>query len=497
MPMIVSSKSVATRPGVYGLIVRPPAVIKATGTGVACIVGQFPWGPTGIVFDASDDGDRLLTLAPPGMSRLGSGYLAITGKAWPDLRVVRVVGPSGTQKASATLLATATPIVVVTLKYVGAAGNSVIVTKSAASDGNTNHFNVTATVTGASGTTTDFFQNLNVSGVGADVLPTDFSSTRLVGAITKSNTGIPDVQSVTCSTGADGTVTSSDYVGTIGTGDKGLALTESVDDINVVFFDDPGNTIRAACNTGMLAHVDGLQSRIGFITGNSGQTAAAAQADVASYRSVNLGYIDPWPFQSADSDGSKQIGPGASWAASVAAQLSPSTKISWRAPEVLAMLGGIIDLEANRGNAAATNSAAGVITLIKTKTGGHAFEVDNNTNTPVDPTEYSLTRTRMGQYVLISILDSLQSNVNGPNVPATQQPVVNAIEHFMDALKRAKDNDPAHNPYVLDYKVEDIVSANPQNELRAGDFSVPVSFVTDAGMQKIFVPLQYGETVVP
>ena len=64
---------------------------------------------------------------------------------------------------------------------------------TAASDGDANHFNLEATVTGASGTTTDLIENVNVSGVGADALPTQtqLDQLLLIGSVTKSSAGVP------------------------------------------------------------------------------------------------------------------------------------------------------------------------------------------------------------------------------------------------------------------------------------------------------------------
>ena len=64
----------------------------------------------------------------------------------------------------------------------------------AASDGDANHFNVTVTVTGASGATTDKIENINISGVGADDYPTsdaDLAKLALVGGFTVNAAGRP------------------------------------------------------------------------------------------------------------------------------------------------------------------------------------------------------------------------------------------------------------------------------------------------------------------
>ena len=76
MGVFINSRSSAVRHAVFAEERTPPAVIQAVGTGVTGLVGQFPWGPDDSVIQPTDPADRGLILAPPGMSRIGSGWLA-------------------------------------------------------------------------------------------------------------------------------------------------------------------------------------------------------------------------------------------------------------------------------------------------------------------------------------------------------------------------------------------------------------------------------------
>src|SRR6266849_5236162 len=121
----------------------------------------------------------------------------------------------------------------------------------------------------------------------------------------------------------------------------------------------PSPSIRAI-GTGVCAIV--LQSPWGpdqALTTPSGlkdlyDTIAPAGMDRtwSGYRSVRTVYTDPWVYVLDDVDGTKRLVPSAPFAASVAAQLSPSTSIAWKDPEVLAMLDAIVDVEFDRGNGA-------------------------------------------------------------------------------------------------------------------------------------------------
>ncbi len=487
--LFVSSKSQATRHGVYAIRKTSPAVVKATGFGTAAIVEKFSWGPSQTLTSPTSVADLLLTIAPPGMTRTDPGYMAVTNKAFPFLKYVRVLGSTAI-KAFATINKTGpTALIVVTLKYEGTEGNAVVITIGAASDGDANHFNITATVTGASGTTTDLIENYNVSGTGADssLSTTDLAKLRLIGAVTKSSAGLPILGSTTCTGGTNGTIDATTYVGTIGTGDKGLAKLEGSKAIDHVFFGDPGNSLRAAANAGMKAHVDARTDRIGYINGDSGMTAAAAQTDVANYRSRNLMYCDPYVYVFDDVTGAKTLVTSASFAGAISSQLSPSTSIAWKNAEAVAILGGIVDLEADRGDASATNTAAGISTFMREEEGGYTIEAAVVTIAPSSPADADHTSTRMGIYIARSVTKSLRPLIDAPNVPANQQDGVDAITTFMEVLKGNAGRDPNHTPHVIDYAIGDLGNENPDVEIAAGDYSIPLASTFSSGMKRIFL----------
>jgi len=494
MPVFVSSTSSVTRHGVFAIQRTQAPVVRRAGTGVVCMVAQLPWGPDGQLIEEGD-GDRGLVIAPPGMSRTGSGYLSTIRKAWPTLLLSRVLGTAAAIGFSQLTAAGPVNIVKVHGKYKGAAINSAVATVSAASDGDSNHFDLSVTVTGASGSTTDTFKNLNYSGVGSDSTP-DFSQTRLVGSITKDTSGRPANGTYTFSTGAEGTIDGAAYTGTAGTGDKGIALAESDNRIRHILTDDSGNSLRAAVNAALVTHAETLGDRVAYLNGDSGLSAAATQSDVANYRSTRAIYVDPWTRIYDDTDGTtKRLVPPAAWAASVAAQVSPSTSIAWKHPEVQAMLRGIVELESNRGSAAGANTTAGIVTIIKEETGGWTFEAGDVTNSPVDPTQRTLARTRMGDYIAVSVVRSWRAQTDAPNVPQNQFELVQSLDNFMSALKLAQDGDPNHNPHVLDYAILPPAAYNPQVDLDAGQYVVPLDVKTSSAMERIFLSIRHGETV--
>jgi phage tail sheath protein FI len=494
MPVFVTSFS-QQRHAAYAIELAPPSMLVPSSTGIAGMVGQFAWGPVGSVFTPGTRKDLYNTFAPAGMSRSTTGFQALQRKAFPTIKVVRAEHSTSVAATVALQTAGSVTVVNVTAKYPGLAGNSLTATVALASDGNVNHFNLTVTVTGASGTTSDFFQNLNYSGTGANSTPS-FANTLLVGNIAFAASGVPAVGTTSFATGSDVAVVLIDYIGTQGLTDQGLALFESDTTVRHIFDDDPGNTIRATVNAGILAHVQFMGDRVAYINGPSGQTAAAAQTDVATYRSTRVVYCDPWVYINDEVTGNKTLVPSASFAASVGSQLPTSTSIAWKNSEVTSgMLNGIVDVEFNRGNNAGANTAAGIATFQREALGGFSIEAGVVTQAAVDPTRARLSRTRIGDLVATTFVAQTRPMIDAPNVPFNQNAIILAVENLLSSLKNAQNFDPNHHDHILDYKIGDIKSANTAQDYANGLFIVPVQIQTPSGIEELFLSIQFGENV--
>lgn len=490
MPVWISSTSAARRHAAYAIERTPNAAVRAIGTGVAAMVAQLPWGPDGSkVTTPAGSKDMLYTFAPPGMDHTGAGYLSMIGKGWPTLKIVRALGPTATQ-ATAPL----GTIVTVVARYNGAAGNSLVATVSNASDGNPNHFCLVVQIVGPSGHTSESYDNLDYSGA-ADHSAPSFASAYLVGGITRQNSGLPQNGTYTFSGGNDGTPNALSYTGTAGTGNAGIAALEGDQSVRHVFADDPGSPVRQAINAALLQHAQAMGDRVAYINGNRGQSLQDVATDVANYRSARVVYVDPWVWVLDDASGALHLVPAASFAASVAAQLSPSTSIAWKDPEVIAMLSGIQDLEFDRGNGAADNTDQGVATITREPNGGFAIEAGMVTIAPADPTRRNHTRTRMGDYAAVSMVRSSRSFIDAPNVPSNQQAVVHMVQVFMEGLVAAQKSDPNHRPHCLAYDIAPLAAFNTQEDLDSGMLTVPVDMKTSSGIERLFFSMRFGETV--
>jgi phage tail sheath protein FI len=498
MPVFITSTSTATRHAAYAIEKTPPTTIVATGTGVAALCGVFPWGPdsaTDPIYTPTSVSDRTATFAPYGMDHTGSAYLSTIRKGFPTLKCVRILG-SAAAKAVATLTnAVPTNLITLTAKYKGVAGNSLIATVSAASDGDANHFNLKVSVTGASGTTEDFLQNLNYSGTGSDSAP-DFSKCFLLGAITRLANGRPTNGTYTFSTGADGTINSARYLGTAGTGDAGIAKLEGDKTVRAVFCDDPGNTDRAAVNAGLVAHAILMGDRRAYINGNSGLSASAVKTDRANYSSDRCNYIGPWVYIRDDIDGTLRLAPPAAFAAAVDTQLSPSTSLAWKNSEVQAMLTGIADLETDYGAAAGDLSNNGIVVINREASGGFTFESDNTTATLANPSLRKGKRRKMVDFIGISFVDSTRGSVDSPNVDVNREDLRIALDNFMSNLKTNAKKDPNHLPHVVDYAIPPDAAANTLSSIAAGDYYLPLEVQLSSDMERLFLTIRASENAI-
>lgn len=176
--------------GVFVFLATPAPAVVPTGTGVAGMICQMPWGPKDelvrVRSSLLDDAKQIF--APRGMDRSGAGYMYMTKMQWPDIYIGRVLG-AASAAASVSMgdgdLATVDDVITVKAKVIGAAG-VMTATVADATDADADHFNLTITF----GLTTETYTNINVSGTGPDVIPS-VGSSALISAITKLDDGRP------------------------------------------------------------------------------------------------------------------------------------------------------------------------------------------------------------------------------------------------------------------------------------------------------------------
>jgi len=492
--IFVANTSQMTTHGVYGIETSVPALAQQSGTAVTAIVGQFPWGPVGVVTDINSPGDLVRLFSPVGMSRSSTGYLAASRKPFARLKVVRVLSSTAVAAFKALSNAVPTVITTVTLKSKGVAGNGVTVTVANPSDGDANHFKLTVTVTDTFGATSESWDNVNLSGVGADTV-FDLSSAALVGSIVKNAAGRPVNGTFSFAGGTDGTaITAADYSGTPTAGDLGLAALENDASIRHVFVDDCGASIRAAVNAAIMAHVDSMGDRQGYIDGPSGETQAAAKTNVASYRSQNVVYCVPWVQQLDDSGNTISV-PPSSYVAALTASKSPSTSPAIKDVASARVLANIRGVVTNYGIGRADLSLNGIAVLFREDTGEFHLEDGVNTLAPIDAARKNITRTRMLMMIVSDLRSLLKTYTDAPNIQELWDQIYQVTYDYLKPLLDNKRKDFINLPFVENFLIEPMSSVNTEQTAAQGLCFVSIKVKTAQDARWIPILAQVGPTV--
>jgi len=77
---------------------------------------------------------------------------------------------------------------------------------------------------------------------------------------------------------------------------------------------------------------------------------------------------------------------------------------------------------------------------------GFRFEAAVTTIAPSDAAKRRVTRTRMGDFIAVSVTNNLRAMVDSPNVPRNQALVVSGIQSFPQVLTRNAGRAPATSP---------------------------------------------------
>ena len=215
----ITSDSQLGASGLYIKEEQPPQLVQGVQNNTVGVAGECVRGPVDVAVDVTSPARFLEVFGGrdygTGGAVAGKVWQALVGKRFGRIKAIRVAAAAATT-AEADFVATATPIINVAANGPGTWGNDIRVTIADASDGDANHFNLTATWNGREVT----YENLDTSATGNDNLDQVIGDDpgRLV-VVTKLADGRPDNavdQALTDTAGANGTVADSDYTKTNG-----------------------------------------------------------------------------------------------------------------------------------------------------------------------------------------------------------------------------------------------------------------------------------------
>lgn len=390
------------------------------------------------------------------------------------------------------------PVMQLVLKFPGAAPNGIATAQvAAAADGIANHFDLTLTWTNAvTGTTQEIYKGLQTQATA--ILPVTTNSLLLgSGALIGTPVTRPVNGTFTFIGGGNGlAVTANDY-------QTGLTQLATKQDIAVVCVDDCGDTIRAAVNANVQAHVDSLSNRSCVLQGSPLNALASVLTDVANYRDDRVIYSGAWVNVNDDS-GNPQQSPFSTFIASARIQLRPQQSFAWWDPQATQFYTGIASL-ANTGtintqddtaNGVRAQCTTGGVTLpIRLDDGRFAALSDRTASISTSGKQFDVTR-KIKDYLARSIKAGVLSFGNGPNTLDQWRAFKVSLDDFLNRQQIAGVIAP--NPTAAAGTAAfqtDIKTPNNPTTAGLGQFFININATTPAPMEKIFGQLNAGPQV--
>ncbi len=452
------------------------AVTGATGYSVYRTVG----GPSQGKISANQAG---LTLTDNGIAGSGASPTSNTSGYAPS--TCNVLDASGVA------------VLTLTGKYAGTLLNSstrATAVVGAATDGVAGHYKLTVSITDpVTGLTSEVYDNLQTTATA--IMPSLTNSVLLASAsLVNTPTTRPLNGTYTFYNGSNGVaVTANDY----NNGFNNLATTTLV---RFVGIDDCGDTIRAATNADLQAHVDARGDRMCGIQGSPLNALAAAVTDVASYRDDRVIYCGSW-VNVNDDTGTPQQSPFWSFIASAIANLEPQQSHAWWDDRVTTYYTGIASIPTTINTADDTSrnqcTQNGICLPIRLDSGRYAALHDRTSNLAVNK-RFSVTR-RIKDYLALSMRAGIPGFVNGPNTTDQQRALRNSLDDFLTRevgkgrLAAAPATAAVPNPvaYSIDGKTQ-----NTAASIASGQYILVINGTTPSPMEQIILLLNVGNTVV-
>ncbi len=285
-------------PGLYISSENVPPPIAGIQRNKVGVCGECVRGPVNTIVECPDVnyfsavfGGRDATADGSATSIVGMVWKALLNKKWGTIKVIRVAAAAAVKATKSLANVTPTDIVRVDAANVGVWGNSATVAVVAATNGDSNYFNLVISYLG----TTYTLQNLNTQ-TGNDNTATVVaamwpdSNTRLF-TVTKLASGRPlNAAAASLASGSDGSIANSDFTATDGPMEQ-LSADSSLQFVWVA--ERSNSTIKDKWET-LSASTYG--KRYGITSDASTTSAADARTDAANYRSRWLVYCRNWPL---------------------------------------------------------------------------------------------------------------------------------------------------------------------------------------------------------
>lgn len=507
-----SYRVVAISTTIGGTVATLPSTAGSTTTGHASLDGTnfntVTWtAPAGVVANAGYRVYRTVGGATQGLiATVAAGVTTLddTGLAGDASSVPTV---NGTAMATASMVLTtsgAVNILTVPAKYPGALGSQITLVVAAADDGVSSHFNLTATL----GTEVEVYRNCSVLSSGAGVVLGSQSASKILGTLSAVTANLGSSTRPVNGTytlgaaasnvaspvaGSDGVTLASDYTGTAGAGDLGLALLEGDTDVTIVAADDCSSAHRVAVNSALITHALAISGEA-ITSQDSGTALSAAISDyatnAAAYRAERA--IAAWPWVHVlDEAGVRQLVPHAVIKACALSKMPRHLGTHWKNARNTDSYRKIVALEysLSRANLILAQNA-GLDVLVPA---GSAWAPKSGVTTSLVAGKTKVARRRLADYCMRLVTAGQEPYEGGPIDPATRSRQRAQAENALKPLKEAGQRGEAEITEVIaDFSVRSVSSTA---DYAAGVHKIQVRVQSYATQDVILFLLTVGPTV--
>lgn len=476
----------------YGINIQevdPPSGVQGAGTNAVAVIGEFPWGPAGVVTLVTSVASFFAQFGPLPFGNLNSyaALKAMMGKSFPGpLYVIRVDAASIAAATRTFQDAGGTPAnsVVVTAKHPGASGNSIRVAWAVnAADADARD----ATVSIGTAYTATYKAVAVVDGGALTV--TDPADPYVTFTKSGSATTAPAAVSATAlASGSDGTAIAGDYTDAID------LLSDASLRFNTAFVAEAPSGLISAINTGIDTFIDAHDKGVFFLCTPASQTETDAITAVGSLRTDRA--VRLWQRVKTvnlfDPNRAEVTVDGNSFAAvataSVAPELSPGG--AGGAPYLRAITG--LEQGTDPVGLALLNENGIVPFFMSTALEGAILH--RAVLTTLVPGKTKVFRRRMTDFITVSLADFLERflelpldiDLNARELGPVTGPQMALFREFLESLKRGR--------RILAYSVDEF-GANNQTNLSAGQWIIVVKVTLVPMQEEIVLQAQIGETV--
>jgi len=459
----------------------PEPSIRGVSTGVAICVGRFEKGPFEQLTEIGSFDELKETFGEGTSGDRSSGYRALVGKRFSRLKVVRVMETPAVKATLTINDGSNNPVVRLTAKQFGTAGNTIKVTVTAGDDGDHKDFKIQR---GAE--TAETYDEVETDEIAAMLGTSQLVDVEILDA-TKT---VANLAETALAGGAAAVVpTDSDY-------SDAIDVAAADNSGNVLFLDDYGEDSAAVKtrNGKLVSHAAETQDKMVICAGLQSETVSEAVTAVDDFRDTDGRIIYAYNWLKTRIDGVETTVSPASYVASIISNTSPHIDPAFvDNSQFLYSVTGI-DRQLSRASYVAL-MAAGIMAFQRDPDTGFGVRSGIVTQT-LDSSKVTVLRRRMADWISNSIGAFLKNYQGAPNSVTNRQAAKNAILSWINTQEQLgilPGDSEVQDGFA---KIVDVESRNSNQSIAEGKFIIDYRQRIYSSMRFIVLVAEIGQSVV-